>query len=554
MNDASDDIVIVGAGASGAACAWRLAAAGMKVTCLEQGYWRDHADTATTKDDWEITRTFDDAWSPNLRRLPEDYPVNDTDTPIKPVMFNGVGGSTIKWGAQFPRFRPSDFRVKSLDGVADDWPIDYFDLERYYDINDEIMGTSGLAGDPGNPPRKARPMPPLPLGPGGERMAKAFDRLGWHWWVSDVAITSRTYRGRGACNHCGPCDMGCPRLSRASADITYWPLALAAGARLITGARAFEIATGSDGRATGVSYYDAKGATRHVAAGTVILAANGAGSPRLMMLSASGRHPEGLGNRSGLLGKRLMHHPTGMVSAVFPEPMDNFRGAFACTLLCQHFYETRPEHDFVRGYQMQLVRSEAPLTFALGGHQPRLPWGREHHKGFVAGFGRTASLTVTTEDLPEESNRITLDPDLKDAFGMPAPKFHYRISENTAKMIEHGIESATRAFTEAGAVSTYPQRMLAYTGFHMLGTAKMGKDPATSVVDADCRVHDCDNLLIVDGSVFVTAAALNPTPTVQAIALRAADRIIATRRDRAGAAAATRAGWTPASSMEGAGR
>lgn len=545
MTQPSDDILIIGAGASGAAAAWRLASAGLSVTCLEQGHWRDHADTPTTRDDWELIRNFDDHWSPNVRGRAEDYPVNEDDTPIQPVMFNGVGGSTIKWGAQFPRFRPSDFRTRSLDGVGEDWPIDYFDLEPYYDINDRIMGVSGLAGDPGNPPRKPRPMPPLPLGPGGERMARAFDRLGWHWWVSDVAITSRTYRGRGACNHCGPCDMGCPRLSRASADITYWPPALAAGARLITGARVCEITTDAQGRATGAAYYDETGAARHISAGTVILAANGAGTARLLLLSRSKQHPDGLANSSGLVGKRLMHHPTGMVSAVFPDMERNFEGAFACTLLCQNFYETRPEHDFRRGYQMQLVRSEAPLTFALGGHQPRLPWGKDHHAAFLQRFGRTASLTVTTEDLPEESNYIDLDPDLKDSSGIPAPRFHYRVSDNTKRMIEHGIGSATRAFEEAGATDIKAQRLLRYTGFHLLGTATMGRDPHRSVVDGDCRAHDCDNLYIVDGSVFVTAAALNPTPTIQAIALRTADRIIAERRARVTPAARISLGWQP---------
>lgn len=557
MKNVSDEIVIVGAGASGAACAWRLATAGFKVTCLEQGHWRDATDTPTTRKDWEVTRNFSDHWSPNIRKLPEDYPVNDDDTPIKPVMFNGVGGSTIKWGAQFPRFRPSDFRTKSLDGVADDWPIDYFDLERYYDINDSIMGVSGLSGDPGNPPRSPRPMPPLPLGPGGKTMAEAFDRLGWHWWVSDVAITSRTYRGRGACNHCGPCDVGCPRLSRASADITYWPSALASGARLITGARAFEVTTGPDGRATGVAYFDADDRAQHIAAGTVILAANGAGTPRLLLLSKSRHHPDGLANSSGLVGKRLMHHPTGMVSAVLPDMEANFSGAFACTLLCQHFYETRPEHDFVRGYQMQLVRSEAPMTFALGGHQPRLPWGVRHHEEFLQRFGKTVSLTVTTEDLPEEDNRIDLDPVLKDSSGIPAPRFRYRVSDNTKRMIEHGIGSARRAFEEAGASQIYEQRLLSYTGFHLLGTACMGSDPARSVVDADCRAHDCDNLFVIDGSVFVTAAALNPTPTIQAIALRTADRIIATRREHRSSGAANAVGWqsaldTPQMLSEGA--
>jgi choline dehydrogenase-like flavoprotein len=511
MKNVSDEIVIVGAGASGAACAWRLATAGFKVTCLEQGHWRDATDTPTTREDWEVTRNFSDHWSPNIRKLPEDYPVNDDDTPIKPVMFNGVGGSTIKWGAQFPRFRPSDFRTKSLDGVADDWPIDYFDLERYYDINDSIMGVSGLSGD----------------------------------------------RGRGACNHCGPCDMGCPRLSRASADITYWPSALASGARLITGARAFEVTTGPDGRATGVAYFDADDRAQHIAAGTVILAANGAGTPRLLLLSKSRHHPDGLANSSGLVGKRLMHHPTGMVSAVLPDMEANFSGAFACTLLCQHFYETRPEHDFVRGYQMQLVRSEAPMTFALGGHQPRLPWGVRHHEEFLQRFGKTVSLTVTTEDLPKEDNRIDLDPVLKDSSGIRAPRFRYRVSDNTKRMIEHGIGSARRAFEEAGASQIYEQRLLSYTGFHLLGTACMGSDPARSVVDADCRAHDCDNLFVIDGSVFVTAAALNPTPTIQAIALRTADRIIATRREHRSSGAANAVGWqsaldTPQMLSEGA--
>ena len=542
-DERSDHILIVGAGASGAAAAWRLAAAGFEVTCLEQGFWRDQTDAPTTGDDWEIQRNSSDHWSPNFRRLPEDYPVNDSDTPIKPVMFNGVGGSTIKWGAQFPRFRPSDFKVRTLDGVAEDWPIDYVDLEPYYDINDTIMGVSGLAGDPANPPRKQRPMPPLPMGPGGARMARAFDRLGWNWWVSDVAITSQAYRGRGACNHCGPCDMGCPRLSRASTDITYWPLALAAGARLVTGARVFEVTVDRDGRATGASYIDPEGRTHHIAAGTVILAANGAGSPRLMLLSQSARHPDGLGNSSGLVGKRLMHHPTGLVSAVLPDIEKNFAGAFACTLLCQNFYETRPEHDFVRGYQMQLVRSEAPLGLALGGQQPRLPWGAGHHETFLKRFGHTVALTVTTEDLPEETNRITLDPDLKDSSGIPAPQFHYRVSDNTSRMIRHGIARATEAFREAGGTDIHAQDLIAYTGFHLLGTACMGIDPARSVVDADGRAHDCDNLFIIDGSVFVTAAALNPTPTLQAIALRTADRIIATRRARSGISAPFSYGW-----------
>ena len=280
------------------------------------------------------------------------------------------------------------------------------------------------------------------------------------------------------------------------------------------------------------------------------MAANGCGTPRLMLLSKSAKHQNGLANGSGLVGKRLMHHPTGLVSAVFPEPMENYAGAFGCSLLCQEFYETRPDHDFVRGYQMQLLRSESPLTMVLGGYLPRMEWGASHHDQFLAAFGRTASLTVTTEDLPEESNRIDLDPDLKDSSGIPAPRFHYRVSDNTKRMIDHGIQRATEAFMEAGASFTRAQSILPYTGFHLLGTACMGTDPDRSVVNGDCQAHECDNLFIIDGSVFVTAAALNPTPTIQAIALRAADRIIENRRERQTTTARSHDGWTPARARE----
>ncbi|MCB8881406.1 GMC family oxidoreductase [Acidisoma cellulosilytica] len=540
-----DEVLVVGSGASGAALAWKLAKAGFRVTCLEQGGWVSPKDASTTGDDWERQRYTDESANPNIRRGAYDYPLDESDTPIKPLMFNGVGGSTIKWGAHFPRFRPSDFRVRSLDGLADDWPFDYDALAPFYDENDRMMGVSGLAGDPGNPPRSARPMPPLPPGPGALRMGQAFDKLGWQWWVSDVAINSTPYGTRGACNNCGPCDMGCPPQARASTDITYWPLALAAGARLITHARVFEVTTDADGRPTGVAYFDQNRQVQLRSADIVVLAANGVGTPRLMLLSASGKHPDGLLNRSGLVGRRLMHHPTGLVTGIFDEPLEGYKGPFACSFLCQEFYETRPEHGFVRGYQMQVVRSDGPLGTALGGYVPRIRWGADHHRDFLDCFGHTASLTVTTEDLPDENNRVTLDPAVTDGFGIPAVKLHYRVDENTRAMIEHGIEKASLAFRTAGARRVEAQRLVAQAGFHLMGTARMGDDPETSVVDGFCRAHDADNLLIIDGSVFVTGAALNPTPTIQAIALRAADNLIRNRGNQTVSTSPTHTGWKP---------
>ncbi len=531
MSQDADDVVIVGAGASGAAVAWRLARAGLKVTCLEQGGWVSYADTPSFHTGWEIARQTTHHPNPNIRRNAVDYPIDESEAAIKPLLFNAVGGSTILWGAHFPRFRPSDFKVRTLDGVADDWPISYEDLAPYYEENDRIVGVSGVNGDPGNPPREPRPMPPIAGFRGAELMAAAFDRLGWHWWVSDVAVNSVPYDGsRGACNNCGPCDLGCPVKARSSADITYWPRALAAGARLVTGARVFEVETDGRGLATGVAYIDAEGVTRRHRAGVVILAANGVGTARLMQLSRSGRFPKGIANSSDLVGRNLMHHPTGMVTGVFDEALDGYKGPFATSIKSQHFYETDRSRGFVRGYQMQLIRSNGPVGTAVGGYLPRLPWGRDHHDSFRRVFNHTASLTVTTEDLPRHDNRVVLSDTLRDAWGIPAPKMIYSLDQNTKDMIQHGIGSAIRAFEEAGARQIMAEDLVVYAGFHLLGTARMGSDPATSVVDRTCRAHDVPNLMVVDGSVFVTAAALNPTPTIQAVALYAADALLADRR------------------------
>ena len=223
------DVVIIGAGASGAAFAWSLAKDGFSVLCLEQGGWTDPSQYPSNQQDWEIHRQTDYNPDPNFRGLPEDYPVNDKDSPIAPLMYNAVGGSTIHWSAHFPRFHPSDFRTKTLDGVGDDWPVTYSELEPYFDTNDRIMGVAGMTGDTAYPPKSERQTPPIPLGTLGQTMANGFDKLGWHWWPSDSAILTAPYDGRAACNNCGPCDIGCSRRAKASTDVTYWPKALAMG-------------------------------------------------------------------------------------------------------------------------------------------------------------------------------------------------------------------------------------------------------------------------------------------------------------------------------------
>jgi choline dehydrogenase-like flavoprotein len=517
------DVLIIGAGASGAALAWSLAETRMRILCLEQGDWVNPADYPSTRRDWEVRMDREFSPNPNVRRRPEDYPINDDDSPISVVNFNGVGGSTILYAAHFPRPHPSDFRVRSLDGVADDWPINYASLEPFYALNDRQMGVAGLAGDPAYPLHEP-PLPPVPLGLAGETMARGFNALGWHWWPSDTAIATQEYEGRAACVNLGPCKSGCAQGAKGSADITYWPVARRAGVQLRTRCRVREILVDDKDMATGVVYYDERGVEHLQRAEVVVLACNGVGTPRLLLNSRSARFPDGLANRSGLVGKNLMIHPWGMVRGAFDAPLDSHRGPLSCCILSQQFYETDRSRGFVRGYNMQITRGLGPVATArMGVARGDIPWGEGHHEVFARRYGRSINIGICCEDLPEECNTVTLDPALTDSNGIPAPKITYRLSENTERMLRHGLARGTEVMKAAGAWDVYSEGPLRQTGWHLLGTARMGEDPERSVVNGWGRSHDVKNLFIVDGSVFVTSGGVNPTPTIQAVALYIAD-------------------------------
>ena len=517
-NEGIADVVVVGAGASGAAFTWSLAQAGINVVCLEQGGWVAEDAFPTSDADAQIHLQTDFHPDPGFRGLPADYPVNETETPIAPLMYNAVGGSLIHWGAHFPRFHPSDFRVKTLEGVAEDWPVTYEELEPYYDENDRMMGVSGLMGDPAYPEKPERPCPPLSIRNSGELLAKALDKLGWHWWASDTAVSSVSYDGRDP-------DMGGFLRSFASADLNYWPAALKGGARLEIHARVREILVDESGNATGVLYYQ-DGELKEQKAKVVVLACNGIGTARLLLNSTSAIFPNGLANSSGLVGKGLMHHPVGSVLGVFDEWLGTEDGGpRGSTMLSQEFYETNPDHDFIRGYELQILSyGNAPLAAALGGLMgQKVAWGEDHHDEFKQRFGHSVGIAIMSEDLPEEHNMVTLDSEMTDSDGIPAPKINYTVSENTAKMLQHGVARATEIMEAAGATKVFSSTLRRNAGWHLLGTARMGEDPETSVVDRWGRTHDVSNLFIIDGSIFTTSACVNPTPTIQALALRTAD-------------------------------
>jgi len=512
------DVLIIGAGASGAAVAWSLAETKMHILCLEQGDWMTPSSYPSAGRDWEQRQLGEFHYSPNRRARETDYPVNDNASPIKIANFNGVGGGTVLYAGHFPRFHPSDFRVRSLDGVAEDWPIDYATLAPFYDENDRMMGVSGLAGDPAYPAHEPM-MPPLPLGRSGAILAGGLNKLGWHWWPSDSAIASTDYEGRARCINLAHCTSGCAQGAKASTDITYWPAAIRAGVELRPRCRVREITLNEHGMASGAIYYDADGKEQFQPAEVVIVACNAVGTARLLLNSGA----NGIANSSGLVGRNLMFHPYARIAGYFDVETDGNRGPGNC-IWSQEFYETDRARGFVRGYTFEFSRGQNQVMAAVHGQQiGRLSWGAGHHRDYRRLFRHRTGMVAICEDLPEEHNTVTLDPVLKDGHGIPAPKIDYTLSDNSRRMLDHAVARATDILTAAGAHDVWHEAPLMDGGWHLMGTARMGTDPQRSVVNEWGRSHDVRNLFIVDGSIFVTSAGVNPTRTIQALALYVAD-------------------------------
>ena len=518
------DVVIVGSGASGAAAAWSLSRhPGLKILCLEQGGRTEPGHYPTASADWELSRQGPMSPIPGKRSNPADYPIDDSNSPIAIANYNGFGGSTILYSAHFPRFHPSDFRTHKLDGVGDDWPSSYEDLAPFFTLNEKMMGVAGLVGDPASPDYESL-LPPVPLGPGGERLARVFNELGWHWWPSYAAINTRGHAGRGPCINLGPCNTGCTQGAKGSVDVTYWPQALKQGVEVRTGCYVQEVLLDADDKAKGVRYVDAEGREQVQGAAVVILACSGIGTPRLLLNSKSKAFPDGLLNTHGNVGRYLMLHPLAYTEAVFDKDLKSSIGPQGCCILSQEFYETDETRDFKRGYTMHILRGAPPMETALSGYvMRRIPLGPDHHKKFADYFNRTMGIAVISEDLPDPQNRMELDPDSCDIHGMPGVRVHYSLGDNTKKMLAHGMEKSKQLLETAGGRVTSSFAPVREAGWHLMGTARMGNDPKTSVVNEFGQGHEVENLFIVDSSIFTTAGAVNPVATAQALTLRICD-------------------------------
>ncbi len=556
------DVVIVGMGASGGVLAAELGRAGMKVIGLERGPRLKTADFQL--DELRYFQRQD--LRPNVKRAPVTWRPNPTARANPtPNQNNGnqAGGGTVHYGALSWRLHEGDFRARSQtierygasaipeDSSLTDWPLSYADLEPFYDRAEYELGVSGKAGNlqgqkvaGGNlfeaPRKREYPLPPLQVDHAGAIFESAARKLGHHPFSSPRAILSQTYQNRPACSYCSFCQsFGCFIGAKSSILVTKLPEADATGNfKLITGAMCHRINSDNGGRATGVSYYGPDGSDNTIEAELVIVAPFIYDNTRLLLLSKTEKFPNGLANSSGQVGKHIMAHIGARVFATFDDRHANiFMGPSAQRHSLDDFNADNFDHSglgFIRGAQISVVPADleaGPIGTAMSmPPPPGTPrWGAAYRDFLAKSFTRYVGITAQTENLPYADQTIDLDPNVRDAWGMPAPRITYdwrRPNERARIEFLFGkLEEIARA---SGATKVWraPSNQGA-PGAHHEGGTRMGSDPATSVVNRYGQSWDIPNLFIIGSSTFPTmGSGFNPTLTIQALAYMSADAIV----------------------------
>jgi choline dehydrogenase-like flavoprotein len=531
------DFVIIGSGAAGGILAKELSTNGFRVVVLEQGPYLTESDFSHN----EIEILAQDKLTNHPKLQPNTFR-KTPDEKAKPqralVYGRCVGGTSVHFTANFWRFHEIDFIERSKIGpiagtTFTDWPITYADLEPYYTKVEWEIGVSGLAGaSPFDPPRsKPYPMPPLPVKSSGVIFERAANKLGWHPFPAPMAILSQPRPGRSACINCGFClAFGCEVGAKSSSLATAVRMAEKTGrCEIRPNSYVHRIETDANGRAIGAVYFDEQRDTHLQKAKAVVVCANGAETPRLLLLSANKQFPNGLANSSGFVGKNLMLNSGAISMGVFEHPLNDYKG-FAVSRIFHDFYELDAQKvGFYGGGGIDARFDMTPIGFAMGGLPPDTPrWGKDFKAALSHNFTRTMEIFCHGTSLPLENNSFSLDPDLKDAWGLPALRLTYKDHPDDLKLVNWLNVRAQELLEAAGAEKkwSYPAQEQQFA-VHLLGTCRMGNDPKTSVINPDHRTHDVKNLFLCDGSSLVTSGRGQPTMTIEALAFRAADRITA---------------------------
>lgn len=507
--DEQVDYLIIGAGAGGGVLSQRLARAGFRVLTLEAGPFWD------TERDWvsDENGSHDLYWN--------DLRITGGKDPLTLGSNNsgkGVGGSSVHWAAFTPRLHPSDFRTYSEDGVGVDWPMSYEELKPYYELLELELPVSGPAWFPWGDPH-GYAFGPHPVGGIGNVLIRGCSALGIRVSAGGpVGILEGSRDDRPHCIYRGYCIQGCKVGAKASTLITHIPDAIANGAEIRANCMVSRIHLDRDRRATGVTYYDHEGREHFRSARAIVVAGYSIETPRLLLNSACPGFEKGLANSSGTVGRYLMAQAGNVAMGYFDELIRMYKAPPAHALT-EEFYETDRSRGFARGFAIQTV-GPLPIAFAKQMMTARGVWGWGLRRTMMD-YNHWAALGLLGEILPHPDNRVELS-DHKDHLGIPVAKVTFSRHDNDKRLIDFGVKKVMEVMSAAGAKEVVQEARYA----HLVGAARMGSDPKSSVADKYGRTHDIANLFICDGSIMPTQGSANPGLTVQSLAARTADYLI----------------------------
>ncbi len=507
------DVVVVGVGLAGGVLLQRFARAGLSVVGIEAGPFWD------TERDW----VSDEAGSHKLYWT--ESRVTGGKDPITLGANNsgqGVGGGSVHWAAFAPRLHPSDFRTYTEDGVGFDWPIAYDDLRPYYELLEREIPVSGPAYFPWGHPH-GYSYAPHPSAGVTDVLVRGCTKLGIRVVAGGpVAINAGAHADRPHCIYRGFCIQGCKVGAKQSTLISHVPDAIAHGAEVRDRSMVSRIVI-KDGRATGVTYITSDGRTHQQRARIVLVCGYAIETPRLLLASACPGFEHGLANSSGTLGRYLMVQAGNVVLGRFDDLVRMYKGPPA-NGMTEEFYETDRTRDFARGFGIQTV-GPLPIAFAKQMAVAKGAWGWGMRR-IMMDYNHWATIGVLGEILPWPDNRVSLAEDV-DRFGLPVARVSFELKENDRKLVAFAVRKAEEVLRAAGAREVAHEARYA----HLVGGARMGKDPATSVVDKFGCAHDVPNLFVSDGSLFPTQGSANPGLTIQALSARVADYVTANASD-----------------------
>ncbi len=509
--DFNDDsvVVIIGSGAGGGTLANELCQKGIKVVVLEAGAVQSPA--SFINDEWKSFVQL--AWL-DPRTTSGNWRVAKDFSGLPAWICKTVGGTTTHWAGASLRFQEHEFRVKTHYGeIAGanlmDWPVTLKELEPYYARAEDKMGVTRTTGIPGLP---------------GNNNFKVFNagakKLGYsEVHTGNMAINSQPRDGRGRCMQLGFCFQGCKSGAKWSTLYTELPKAESTGnLDLRPESHVSKIEHDDKGKVNAVVYFDKAGKEQRQKARIVCVAGNSIETPRLLLLSASNLFKDGLANSSGQVGRNYMRHMTGSVYAAFKNPVHMYRGTTMAGII-----RDEARHDtkrgFAGGYEMETLALGVPFMAAFldpGAWGEDFAWWMDHYTNL-------AGMWLVGEDMPREGNRITLNPNVKDKWGLAAPNVHFDDHPNDIAMRNHAFAQGEKVYQAAGAIRTF--RTPPYPSTHNLGTCRMGASAKDSVCNAYGQTHDIANLFISDGSQFTTGGAENPTLTIVTLAIRQAEYI-----------------------------